>query len=228
MNTYKKNPNFKRKPSFKKWCNYCRRYGHSIAECSEKQQDNQNIPQKYREPNKTFYQYLKKVQLLPNKDIHSKNSSGKLLPKFCIFSQHNHLTDLLNEDDLQIEIHETPHKIDTIDQTVEVINIETTTQDQILNQLNVCLMPVPVQILEIEIIRIETLHLIDKEIIQTIETKIIQMIEINIETTDQEIIQITDQTTKDQTITIIVLHLVTFHKKKYLSSKYQKRQRNYS
>ena len=33
LNIYEKNPNFKVKPSFKKWCNYCRRYGHNIAEC---------------------------------------------------------------------------------------------------------------------------------------------------------------------------------------------------
>ena len=30
LNIYEKNPYFKSKPSFKKWCNYCRRYGHSI------------------------------------------------------------------------------------------------------------------------------------------------------------------------------------------------------
>ena len=33
LNIYEKNPNFKEKPTFKKWCNYCRRYGQSIAEC---------------------------------------------------------------------------------------------------------------------------------------------------------------------------------------------------
>ena len=27
LNIYETNPNFKGKPSFKKWCNYCRRYG---------------------------------------------------------------------------------------------------------------------------------------------------------------------------------------------------------
>ena len=53
---YEKHPNFKGKPSFKKWCNYCRRYGHSISECRQKQQDNQNKPQKHKEPNKSFYQ----------------------------------------------------------------------------------------------------------------------------------------------------------------------------
>ena len=42
LNNNERNPNFKGKPSFKKCCNYCRRYGHSIAECRQKQQDNQN------------------------------------------------------------------------------------------------------------------------------------------------------------------------------------------
>ena len=35
LNIYEKNPNFKGKPSFKKWCNYCRKYRHSIAECRQ-------------------------------------------------------------------------------------------------------------------------------------------------------------------------------------------------
>ena len=80
LNIYEKNPNFKGKPSFKKWCNYCRRYGHSISECRQKQQDSQNKPHKYKEPNKSFYQYMKKDQNLPNKNVYSNNSSGKPLP----------------------------------------------------------------------------------------------------------------------------------------------------
>ena len=80
LNIYEKHPNFKGKPSFKKWCNYCRRYGHSISECRQKQQDNQNKPRKYKEPNKSFYQYMKKDQNLPNKTVYSNNSSGKPLP----------------------------------------------------------------------------------------------------------------------------------------------------
>ena len=87
MNTYEKNPKFKGQPSFKKWCNYCRRYGHSIAECRQKQQDNQNKPQKYKEPNKSFYQYMKKDQNLPNKNTHSNNSSGKPLPNNSNYSR---------------------------------------------------------------------------------------------------------------------------------------------
>ena len=62
LNIYEKNPNFKGKASFRKWCNYCRRYGHSIAKCRQNQQDNQNKPQKYKEPNKSFYQYMEKDQ----------------------------------------------------------------------------------------------------------------------------------------------------------------------
>ena len=80
LNIYEKNPNFKGKPSFKKWCNYFRRYGHSFAECRQMHQDNQNKPQYYKEPNKSFYQYMKKDQNLTNKNIHSNNSSGKPLP----------------------------------------------------------------------------------------------------------------------------------------------------
>ena len=80
LNIYEKNPNFKGEPSFKKLRNYCRRYGHSIAECKQKQQDNQNKPQKHKEPNKSFYQYMKKDQNLPNKNIYRNNSSGKPLP----------------------------------------------------------------------------------------------------------------------------------------------------
>ena len=80
LNIYEKNPKFKPKPSFKKWCKFCRRYGHSIAECRQKQQDNQNKPQKYKEPNKSFYQYMKKDQNLPNKNIHSSNYSRNQSP----------------------------------------------------------------------------------------------------------------------------------------------------
>ena len=80
LNIYERNPNWKGKPSFKNWCNYCRRYGHSISECRQKQQDNQNNRPKHKEPNKSFYQYMKKDQNLPNKNVSSNNSSGKPLP----------------------------------------------------------------------------------------------------------------------------------------------------
>ena len=86
LNVYEKNAKFKDKQSFKKWCNYCRQYVHSLAECRQKQQENIE-PQKYREPNKSFHQYMKKDQNLPNKNIHSNNSSGKPLPNNSKYSR---------------------------------------------------------------------------------------------------------------------------------------------
>ena len=59
LNIYEKHPNFEGKPSFKKWCKFFRRHGHIISECRQKQQDNQNKPQKHKEPNKSFYRYMK-------------------------------------------------------------------------------------------------------------------------------------------------------------------------
>ena len=57
LNIYEKSQTFEEKPFFKKWSTYCRRYGHSIAECRQNQQDKQNKPQKKRKPNpKFFYQ----------------------------------------------------------------------------------------------------------------------------------------------------------------------------
>ena len=70
LNIYEKHPNFTGKPSIKKWCNYCRRYRHSISECRQKQQDKQNKPEKHKEPKKSFYQYTKKDQNLPHKNIY--------------------------------------------------------------------------------------------------------------------------------------------------------------
>ena len=55
LNIYEEKTKFQRYTIFQ---NYCRRYGHSIAQC--RQQDNQDKPQKYKEPNKSFYQNMKK------------------------------------------------------------------------------------------------------------------------------------------------------------------------
>ena len=52
------------------------------------QQDSQNKPQKLREPNKSFHQYMKKDKKLLNKNIHSNNSSGKPLPNNSNYSRH--------------------------------------------------------------------------------------------------------------------------------------------
>ena len=150
MNIYEKNPNFKGKPSFKKWCNYCRRYGHIIAECRQKQQDNQNKPQKYKEPIKSFYQYMKKDQNLPNKNIHSNNSSGKQPQIIQITQETNHPITLVIEVDRQNkEIHDISHKIDIVDQIAKITSIESTIHVQIQTEENILLITVPIQILEI-------------------------------------------------------------------------------
>ena len=186
---YEKNPNFKGKSSFKKWCNYCRRYGHSSADCRRKQQDNQNKPQNYRKPNKSFHQNKKKDQTLPNKNLHSNNSSGKPLPN--TLDDNHPIIRVIEEDHHTEEIREISHKTVLVDHIVEIVNIEITTQDQIQTDLSFRLMPVPIQILEIEIIQLiflETLHTIDIETIQIIETLDIKIINhAVILTTDQNI-----------------------------------------
>ena len=58
-----------------------------MAKCRQKQQDNQNKPQKYREPKKSFHQYMKKDQNLPDENINSNNSSRKPLPNNSNYSR---------------------------------------------------------------------------------------------------------------------------------------------
>ena len=54
LNINKKKSNYKGKPSFKKWCKYFQRYGHSIDESRQKQQDNPIKPQKYKNQTSHF------------------------------------------------------------------------------------------------------------------------------------------------------------------------------
>ena len=117
LNIYEKKQKFKGKPSFKKWCNYCHRYGHTIAEFRQKQQDNQNKLQEHRKPNESFYQYRKKDQNLPKKNIH-RSRNHFLITKVSL--ENNHPKDITIVEDLQTKkIHEIFHKIDIVDQTVK-------------------------------------------------------------------------------------------------------------
>ena len=127
-----------------------------------------------------------------------------------------HLIIRIIEDDHQTkEIHEISHKTDIVDQTVEIISIEITIQDQIQTDLNFRLLPVAIQILEIDIIQmidLETLHIIEIEIFPTIGIETIEMIEIiNIKIIDHPTILTTDQTIKDQNIIIIKIDHATIH-----------------
>ena len=199
LNIYEKHPNFKGKPSFKKWCNYCRRYGHSISECRQKQQDNQNKPQKYKEPNKSFYQYMKKDQNLPNKTVYSNNSSGKPLPNNTNYTRNQspYNSSYRGRSPERRNTQKIHHKITTIDQ---IVKITTPDQIQIQHDLFLDLIPnqeiITMQTINHEIhhtIGIETTPIIGIEVIQTTETRFTRTI-------DQGITHIIDRAITDQTI----------------------------
>ena len=178
LNIYEKNPNFKGKPSFKKWCNYCRRYGHSISECRQKQQDSQNKPQKYKEPNKSFYQYMKKRSKSTKQKCIQQQQFRKTTPEqYKLYKKINlHITQVIEEDHQNEETRIIHHKITTIDRIVE---ITTPDQIQIHNDLFLDLIPnqaiTTIQTTNHEIhhtIGIETTPIIEIEVIQTIEIRI--------------------------------------------------------
>ena len=115
----------------------------------------------------------------------------------------HHITQVIEEDHQNEEIHKIRHKIITIDQIVEI-----TTPDQIQIQHNLFLDLIPnqgtntIQTISLEthhIIEIETTPIIEIEVIQTTETRITRTI-------DQGITHITDQTITDQTIIIKTDH----------------------
>ena len=117
----------------------------------------------------------------------------------------------IEEDHYTEEIHEICRKTDLVDRIVEIVNIEITTQDQIQTNLNFRLMPVPIQVLEIEIVQLidlETLHTIDIEIFSTIGIETIQIIEI----LDIKIINHAIILTTDQIITIIKIDHAIIHR----------------
>ena len=126
-----KDPILKDKPSFKKWCNYCRRYGQSIAGCRQKQHDNQNRPQKHREPNKSFYQYMKRDQNLSNKTFKATTAQENHFQIATIITVHDPPIELnFTEHNQREETHEILHKTNTADQIVRKISVELITQDQ--------------------------------------------------------------------------------------------------
>ena len=210
LNIYEKNPNLKGKPSFKNWCNYCRGYGHSISECRQKQQDNQNKPQKHKKPNKSFYRYMKKDQNLPNKLIYIvitvQENHFRTTPNTQGIN--HHITQVIEEDHQNEEIDKILHKIIVINQIVEI-----TTPDQIQIQHDLFLDLIPNQeIITIHTINHEIHHTIEIETIPIIGIEVIRTIEIRItRTIDQEITRIIDQTITNQ-MTIIKTDHGTIHK----------------
>ena len=211
LNIYEKHPNFKGKPSFKKWCNYCRRYGHSISECRQKQQDNQNKPQKHKDQINRSINIKKKIRIYQKKTYIVTTVQEKHFRTTPITQGINqHITQVIEEDHQSEKIHRILHKIIIIDQIIEI-----TIRDQIPMQHNLFLDPVPNQTQEINTIPIinhETNHTTEIETIHIIEIEVIRTIEIRItRTIDQEITHIIDQTITDQ-MTIIKTDHGTIHK----------------
>ena len=211
LNIYEKNQNLKGKPFFKKWCNYCRRYGHSNAECRQKQQDNRNKPQKHKEPSKSFDQYMKKNKNLPNKKYIVIILQENHFEVTQITQETNqHITQIIEVDRPNKEIHEISHKIDIVDRIDKISKI--TIHDRIQSQQNLFLHPVPIQTQGIDIIPMidhETHHTTELETIHTIGIEVIQTIEIRtIQTIEQGITHIIDRIITDQIISIKTDHKI--------------------
>ena len=111
-----------------------------------------------------------------------------------IHETNHHITQVIEVDLQNKEIHKISHKIDIVDQIVKIINTETTIHDRTRTEKN--LIPVPIQILgkdTIPTIDHEIHYTLEIETIPAIEIEAIQIIEINIQTTDQEITHTIEQ-----------------------------------
>ena len=135
-----------------------------------------------------------------------------------IIQEINHPITLVTEADHQTnEIYLISHKIDIVDQIVEILGIEITIHDQTQTDQIIRLIPVPIHNLGIDnfpMIDQEIHRTLDIEIIPTLGIEATQITEANkIKTKDHEIIQKTDQITKDlNTIITKIDHEIT-HKK---------------
>ena len=114
----------------------------------------------------------------------------------------HHITQVIEEDHQNEEIHKIRHKITTIDQIVEI------TPDQIQIQHNLFLDLIPNQeIITMQTINHETHHTIEIETTPIIEIEVIQTTKTRItRTIDQGITHIIDQDTTDQIIIIKTDH----------------------
>ena len=120
----------------------------------------------------------------------------------------HHITQVIEVDRPNKEIHEISHKKDIADRIAKITKI--TIHDRIQTQQNLFLHPVPIQFQGIDTIPIidhEIHHTTEIESIHTIEIEVIQTIELRtIQTIDREITHIIDQIITDQMITIKTDH----------------------
>ena len=76
---------------------------------------------------------MKKNKNLPNKNVHSKTSSGKPLPNNFNYSRNNNhpIIRTIEDNHHTKEIHEISNKTELLDHIVEKVSIKITIQDQI-------------------------------------------------------------------------------------------------
>ena len=147
---------------------------------------------------------MKKDQKLPNKNIHSKNSSENHSQISIITIDNNDPTKITIAGDLQVEeIHKISHKLDIAGLIVQTISFKATAQDQTQTEVFIQIITetVRIQMLGKDIIQRTVL-----EIPHKIESKTTGIIEIDsTQIIDHETIRTIDQTT-----TIVTLDHVTF------------------
>ena len=155
---------------------------------------------------------MKKDQNLPNKNIYIVITVQENHFRATQITQgiNHHITQVIEVDHPNEEIHEISHKIDITDRIAKIAKV--TIHDRIPIQQILFLDPFPNQTRGIDTIpiinhethhttEIETIHIIEIEVIQTIEIRIIK-------TTDHGIVHIIDQTITDQTIIIKTDHQI--------------------
>ena len=160
---------------------------------------------------------MKKDQNLPNKNIHSNNSSGKPLPNNSNYSRNQSPYDSSYRGRSPEQRNSRNFSQNRYNRSnSHNISIETTIHDQIQTEGNICLISVPIQILGIDTIQAidhENHHTIETETIQTIVIEVIQIIEINVtKTIDQEIIHATDLIINEQITTTTIKDHEIIHK----------------
>ena len=156
-------------------------------------------PSSIREPDLDFRKLVDKLEQAPATTV--QENHFRTIP--ITRELNHHITQVIEEDHQNEEIHKIHHKIITIDQIVEI-----TTPDLIQIQHNLFLDLIPNQgINTIQTINHETHHIIEIETTPIIEIEVIQTTETRItQTIDQGITHIIDQTITDQTIIIKTDH----------------------
>ena len=150
---------------------------------------------------------MKKDQILPNKNKHSNNSSGKPPPNTS-----NYLTDRSPEQRNSRNFPQNRYSRSNSQNNQSRNNYSRSNS----NRREFSLIPVPIQILGIDTIQTinhEIHHTIETETIQTIGIGVIQIIEINvIKTIDQETFHATDLNINEPITTTIIIDHEIMHK----------------